>query len=71
MKDKKALEVAVLGSGQMGQNVLRHLEGSPMVRGVTVFDQNPEQREKVKQAFGVKAADTLKDVLENPEIKLV
>lgn len=71
MKDKKALEVAILGSGQMGQNVLRHLETSPLVRGITVFDQNPEQTEKVKQVFGVKVADTLKDVLENPEIKLV
>ena len=55
MKDKKALEVAVLGSGQMGQNVLRHLETSPLVHGITVFDQNPEQTEKVKQAFGVTA----------------
>jgi predicted dehydrogenase len=71
MKDKKALGVAILGSGQMGQSILRHLEGSPMVRGITVFDPNPEQTEKVKRAFGVKVAETLKDVLENPEIKLV
>lgn len=71
MSSEKAIGVAILGSGQMGQNVLRHIVDSPMVRGITVFDRNPERMEALKQGFGVKATAILEDILEDPEIKLV
>jgi predicted dehydrogenase len=71
MSGEKAIGVAILGSGQMGQNVLRHIKDSPMVRGITVFDRNPERMKTLKQGFGVKATATLEDVLQDPEIKLV
>ena len=71
MSHEKAIEVAILGSGQMGKNVLHSLQGSPMVRGITVFDRNAEKMEKLKQDFSVKTAATLDDVLRNPKIKLV
>lgn len=71
MSSEKAIEVAILGSGQMGENLLRHLEESPLVRGITVFDLNSERMQKLKQSFGVKTAATLDDVLQDPEVKLV
>lgn len=71
MSSEKAIEVAILGGGRMGQNVLHHLADSPLVRGITVYDRNPEKMEQLKQKFGAKPAATLEDVLRNPGIKLV
>jgi predicted dehydrogenase len=66
-----AIEVAVLGGGQMGQNVIRHLADSQLVRGITVFDRQVERLEQVKQQHKVKTSDSLGGVLEDPQIKLV
>lgn len=71
MSNEKAIEVAILGSGRMGQNVLRHLADGPYVRGISVFDPIPERMEQMKQVHPVKPVATLEDVLQNPEIKLV
>jgi predicted dehydrogenase len=71
MSHEKAIEVAILGSGRMGEHVLHHLAESPLVKGITVFDRNPEKMEKLKQDHAVKTAATLADVLNDPEIKLV
>jgi predicted dehydrogenase len=71
MSGKKAIEVAILGCGQMGQNVVRTLENSPRVRGITGFDPKPERLEELNKAFGVKTAHGLEEVLRNPEIELV
>jgi predicted dehydrogenase len=71
VSSEKSIEVAILGSGKMGENILRHLEGSPLVRGITIFDLNPERMETLKQDFGVNTAAALEDVLQDPEIKLV
>jgi predicted dehydrogenase len=68
---KTSIEVAVLGSGQMGESILRHLEGSPLVRGITIFDLDPERMTKLQRSFDVKTAATLEDVLQDPEVKLV
>lgn len=71
MSSGKGIEVAILGCGRMGQNVLDHLGDSPLVRGITVFDRSRENMEQFKQQFRVKAAASLDDLLKNPEIKLV
>jgi predicted dehydrogenase len=70
MSSEKAIEVAILGCGQMGKNVLQHIQESPFVRGITVFDPNAERMEALKLEFNVKTAATLENVLQNPDIKL-
>ena len=69
--NEKAIEVAVLGCGQMGRHVLEDLRDCSWVRGVTVYDRTSERMEQLKQLFAVKTAPTLEDVLRSPEIKLV
>ena len=71
MTSGNAIEVAVLGGGQMGENVVRHLAYSPLVRGITVFDRHPERMELLKQRHGVETSESLAQVLEDPVIKLV
>ena len=71
MSGEKAIGVAILGCGKMGQNVLSTLQNSPRVRAITVFDRNPGRMEELKTKFGVKSASTLDDVLKDPAIKLV
>ena len=66
-----AIEVAILGSGNMGKNVIQHLKESPLVSAITVFDRHPERMEQLRQSHGVKPSETLEQVLANPEIKLV
>src|ERR1039458_6153379 len=55
----------------MGQNVVRTLENSPGVGGITGFDPKRERLEELKKEFGVKTTQTLDEVLQNHEIKLV
>lgn len=71
MSGGKAMEVAILGGGSMGVNVMEHLRASPLVRDITVFDPNKERLEALRQSHGVKTADSLESVLENPAIPLV
>ncbi len=71
MSSSNAIKVAVLGSGQMGENVIRHLGDSPLVRNITVFDRHPERMEALKHRHRVGTADSLERVLQDPDIRLV
>ncbi len=71
MSSSNAIGVAVLGCGQMGEHVIQHLGDSPLVGAVTVFDLHPDRMEQCKQRYGVKSADSLEQVLGNPDIRLV
>ena len=71
MKQSGAIEVAILGSGKMGEDVLLHLRDSPLVRGITVFDKHPEKMATLQRTHDVKIASSLDEVLHHPQIKLV
>jgi predicted dehydrogenase len=71
MSQDKGIEVAILGGGQMGENVIRHLADSSLLRGITVFDPLPENRDRLKKGYGVKTAESLDRVLDDRAIKLV
>src|ERR1700691_415986 len=71
MSKSNAIGVAVLGSGQMGENVIRHLADSPFTRNIIVFDRQPERMEMLKQRHGVETSQSLERVLEDPDIRLV
>jgi predicted dehydrogenase len=71
MSSDKAIEVAVLGCGQMGEHVIQHLGDSARVRAITVFDRQAERMEHFRQRHGVETADSLEQVLRDPEIRLV
>ena len=71
MSSRNQIEVAVLGGGQMGANVIQHLAESPNLRAITVFDRHPERMVQLKERFGVKTSARLENVLSDSEIKLV
>ena len=71
MSSAKAIDAAILGCGQMGQNVIEHLRDSPLIRSITVFDPNADRMEQLCQSHGVKKLDSLQRVLEDPAIRLV
>jgi len=71
MSNGNAIEVAILGGGQMGRHVIEHLRDSRLVRAITVFDRHPERMESLKESHGVKTAESLDKVLEDEEIRLV
>jgi predicted dehydrogenase len=71
MSSSNAIAVAVLGSGQMGENIIRHLGDSTLVRSITVFDRQPERMELLRQRHEVETSDSLERVLHDPRIKLV
>ena len=71
MNTGNEIEVAVLGGGQMGGHVIEHLGDSPLVRAITVFDRHPERMQQLQQRHGTRTSESLHQVLENPEIKLV
>jgi predicted dehydrogenase len=71
MSGGNAIEVAVLGAGKMGENVIGHLRNSPLVRGITVFDRHPNRMASLQQAHQVKTSDSLEQILNDPAIRLV
>jgi predicted dehydrogenase len=71
MRANDAMEVAILGGGQMGINVMQHLKDSPLVGGITVFDPNAERLAQFGRDHGVKTSDSLERVLDNPAVRLV
>ncbi|MFZ0684724.1 MAG: Gfo/Idh/MocA family oxidoreductase [Terriglobales bacterium] len=71
MSSGNGIKVAVLGSGQMGENVIRHLVDSPLVRSITVFDRRSEPMELLKKRHGVETSESLERVLQDPDIRLV
>lgn len=71
MSNPKAIKVAILGGGQMGENVIRHLVDSPWVSNITVFDRHPERMELLKQRHGTRTSESLEQVLHDPDVKLV
>lgn len=71
MRSNNPIEVAILGGGNMGENVIRHLGDGPLVSGITVFDRHTERMAALKKKYGVETSDSLGRVLDNPAIKLV
>lgn len=65
------MQVAVLGGGQMGVNVMAHLRESPLVKGITVFDPSTERLEALRRDHGVATDSVLERVLEDRNIPLV
>lgn len=71
MNSSSSIEVAILGGGQMGENVIRHLRESPHVKSITVFDRHPEKMESLRQNYGVTPSPSIDQVLGDKRIKLV
>jgi len=71
MSSGNAIKVAVLGCGQMGEHVIRHLGDSPLISGIQVFDRHPERMKRLKELHPVEPAETLDHVLDDPTVKLV
>ena len=65
------IKVAILGCGNMGEHVIQHLGESPLVSGIQVFDRHPERMQRLRQQYGVEPSESLDDVLQNPDVKLV
>jgi predicted dehydrogenase len=71
MSSQNQIEVAILGAGEMGESVIRHLRESARVSGVTVFDRDAERVLSLQKTYTVKCAPTLQQILADPEIRLV
>jgi predicted dehydrogenase len=71
MSSGEGIDVAVLGGGQMGRNVIQHLGDSPLVRSITVFDPHLELMEQLRQTYGVRISQSLEQVIGDPKITLV
>ncbi len=50
MSSVEGMDVAILGGGQMGVNVIEHLRDSPLVREITVFDPKQQRLEELRQS---------------------
>ena len=60
MSSGNAIKVAVLGCGQMGEHVIRHLGDSPLISGIQVFDRHPERMKRLKELVGVSRRTVLR-----------
>ncbi len=71
MSSQNRIKVAILGGGEMGESVIQHLERSPYVDGINVFDPRSERLAELKKRFGVNTSESLDQILRDPAIKLV
>lgn len=65
------MKVAILGAGGMGETVIQHLQKCPEVTGRVAYDISEERIRKIDGQYGVPGTTRLKDVLTDPEVKLV
>ena len=71
MSNASSIGVAILGCGDMGEHVIRHLGDSPLVRSITLLDRNPERMAVLEQRYKAIPSESLDRVLADPAIKLV
>lgn len=64
------MKVAVLGAGQMGETVIRHLRGCPEVTGIVAYDVSAQRLREVRDEHGVPGDTCLESILNDPEVKL-
>ncbi len=66
------VNVAVLGAGYWGPNLVRNLVENPLCSSVTVCDLRPEMLERVLRRYpGVQVATDSRDVFASPEVDAV
>jgi len=65
------MKVGILGAGNMGGTVVRHLKEIPEVAGVVAYDVAEDRLRALQEAHGVPGSARLGDVLGDPDVKLV
>ena len=71
MSSENRIKVAILGAGEMGESVIQHLQHSPLVQSIGVFDPRLDRMAALKERFGVDSYPSLDETLRDPAIKLV
>ena len=62
------LKIGVLGAGHLGKIHLRCIQQIENFRLVGFYDPDPSVIEKVKEEFGIRAFDTIEDLIDNVDV---
>ena len=65
------MKVAVLGSGKMGETVVKELRACPQVTEITAYDVAEERIRVMRDQFGLKGTTKLQEILSDPAVRLV
>lgn len=65
------MKIGILGAGGMGGSVIQAIRNEPGVDEIVALDLRPERLEELRREFGIRATDSLSDVLDDPEVRLV
>lgn len=65
------MKVAVLGAGRMGDTVIKHLKQCEPIGEILAQDIRPERVTELRRDFGLHATTDLKEILNDPSVRLV
>jgi predicted dehydrogenase len=65
------MKVGILGAGDMGVTVVGHLKGIPEASALVAYDVSEERIRLLHDAHGVPGTTRLRDVLDDPAVRLV
>ena len=68
---RSPINVAVLGTGQMGHHAIGYLHNDPHVQDVIGYDVDSSRLKKTKETFDIHTTDSLESILNDPTISLV
>lgn len=71
MNEAAAIDIAILGGGNMGRSVLGHIAGNDYVRSITVYDPDAAKTAALRNSHSVNTAQTLEQILNDPAVKLI
>jgi predicted dehydrogenase len=65
------MQVAVLGTGGMGETIIQHLRTCERVSAIFAYDIRAERTRELAARYGVEAATRLERILDDPAVPLV
>ena len=65
------MKIGILGSGKMGEQIVRELKGCPEVTGIVAYDVAEDRIRVMKDQFQVPGSNRLRDILDDHAVKLV
>jgi predicted dehydrogenase len=65
------MKIGILGAGDMGATVVGHLKETPQVSALVAYDIAEERLRALRDTHGVPGSTRLRDILDDPAVKLV
>lgn len=65
------MKIAIAGLGNMGSKIIEPIQQAAQTTSVIGFDPSSDMRSRAQQKFGIETADAYREILNDPDIRVV